>query len=247
MVVDKGYEKAAHLYDIFDTKDNIDFFYYYGKEAGVILDIGAGTGRIAISLADRGIKVVCIEPSPAMRKEFLKKLINQSELTDKITLIDGDVQTFKISEIFPTIFLSGTFDHIPDSDRVISFKNINRHLKIGGKLIFDVYVGGMKDSPLSLTDTVKKEIYEYKRFISTKVFPDNTMEVMLVYEVYKQGNLTEKIEQRSSAVVTTRTKVNQLLNETGFTIRKEFGNYDCSPFREGDSFLIIEAIKRSSS
>ncbi|MFX1249071.1 MAG: class I SAM-dependent methyltransferase, partial [Promethearchaeota archaeon] len=67
MYEDKGYEKAAHLYDLFDTKKNIDFFYQYGKEAGKILDIGAGTGRIAIPLALKGIKVVCIEPSPAMR------------------------------------------------------------------------------------------------------------------------------------------------------------------------------------
>ncbi|GAH96544.1 unnamed protein product, partial [marine sediment metagenome] len=35
-----------------------------GLEAGEILDIGAGTGRIAIPLAEKGIKVFCIEPSP---------------------------------------------------------------------------------------------------------------------------------------------------------------------------------------
>ncbi|UCE12404.1 MAG: class I SAM-dependent methyltransferase, partial [Candidatus Heimdallarchaeota archaeon] len=87
MVIDKGYEKAAHLYDLFDTKENISFFHHFGKEAGVILDIGAGTGRIAIPLANRGVKVVCIEPSPAMRNEFLKKLENQSHLSDLITFI----------------------------------------------------------------------------------------------------------------------------------------------------------------
>lgn len=39
-----GYEKTAHLYDLFDTKENIGFFLYYGLESGDILDIGAGTG-----------------------------------------------------------------------------------------------------------------------------------------------------------------------------------------------------------
>ena len=62
----EGYEKAAHLYDLFDKKENIEFFYQYAKDAGEILDIGAGTGRIAIPLAERGIKVYCVEPSPAM-------------------------------------------------------------------------------------------------------------------------------------------------------------------------------------
>ena len=141
MVVDKGYEKSAHFYDLFDTKDNFDFFFKYGKETHVILDIGAGTGRIAISLAEKGVKVVCIEPSPAMRKEFLKKLRNRPELVDKITLVAGDVQTFELAEILSVVFLSGSFDHIPNKDRIKSFQNINRHLKPSGKLIFDVHIG----------------------------------------------------------------------------------------------------------
>ncbi|MFX0122100.1 MAG: class I SAM-dependent methyltransferase [Candidatus Hodarchaeota archaeon] len=243
MVVDKGYEQAAHLYDIFDTKDNIDFFYKYGKKTGVILDIGAGTGRIAIPLAERGVEVVCIEPSPAMRNEFLKKLRNRPELSDKITLIDGEVQTFKMTDMFPAAFLSGSFDHIPTSDKIVSFENINRHLKLGGKLIFDIYIGGMKDSPLLLTDSVKKGDYEYKRFIGTKILPDNIIDVLLVYETYKQGKLIQKIEQRSSAFITTRTEVHLLLKETGFLIQKEYSDYYFSPFKEGDSLLVIEATK----
>lgn len=243
MVVDKGYEKAAHLYDIFDTKDNIDFFYQYGKEAGVILDIGAGTGRIAVPLAKKGVKVICIEPSPAMRNEFLKKLENQPSLSVKITLIAGDVQSFKLTKVFPAAFLSGGFDHIPDGERVISLQNINHHLKFGGKLVFDVFIGGMKDSPLSPVDNVKKGDYEYQRSIGTKILPNNTIEVLLVYETYKQGKLIERIKQPSAAVITTRTKVHELLEETGFAIEKEYCDYNFSPFKEGDSLLIVEASK----
>lgn len=243
MVVDKGYEKSAHLYDLFDTKENIDFFCHYGEEAKIILDIGAGTGRIAVPLAERGVTVICIEPSPAMRNEFLKKLKNRSDLSDKITLTAGDVQSFKLTGVFPAVFLSGSFNHIPDNERITSLQNINRHLKIDGKLVFDVYVGGMKDSPLSLIDTIKRGDYEYQRFIGTKILPDDTIEVLLTYETYKQGKLIEKIEQASAAVTTTREKVHQLLQETGFSIRNEYGDYDFSPFKIGDSFLIIEAIK----
>ncbi|UCG02164.1 MAG: class I SAM-dependent methyltransferase [Candidatus Heimdallarchaeota archaeon] len=243
MVVDKGYEKSAHLYDIFDNKDNITFFLKYGEEAETILDIGAGTGRIAIPLAERGVKIVCIEPSPSMRKEFLKKLQNRPELEDRITLVAGDVQTFRLAEIFSVVFLSGSFDHIPNRDRIISFQNINRHLKPNGKLIFDIHIGNMKDSPLLLVDTVKRKNYEYKRFIGTKILPDNMIDVLLVFETYKQGKLIEKIEQRSSAFTTTQTKVHQLLEETNFIIQKEYSDYHYSPFYKGDSLLIIEAIK----
>ena len=52
-----GYEKSAHLYDLFDRKENVEFFHHYAAKAGEILDVGAGTGRIAIPLARRGISV----------------------------------------------------------------------------------------------------------------------------------------------------------------------------------------------
>ena len=62
-----GYERSAHLYDLFDTKPNVAFFACYAREAGDVLDIGAGTGRIAIPVAEQGVKVYAVEPSPAMR------------------------------------------------------------------------------------------------------------------------------------------------------------------------------------
>jgi len=79
MIIKSGYEKTAHLYDLFDTKQNIDFYCHYAAASGEILDIGAGTGRIAIPMAERGTRVYCVEPSPAMRKEFERKLSQQTE------------------------------------------------------------------------------------------------------------------------------------------------------------------------
>ena len=49
-----GYEKSAHLYDLFDQKENVAFFGRYATPGEEILDVGAGTGRITIPLAERG-------------------------------------------------------------------------------------------------------------------------------------------------------------------------------------------------
>ncbi|MFX0182365.1 MAG: class I SAM-dependent methyltransferase [Candidatus Hodarchaeota archaeon] len=244
MVVDKGYEKAAHLYDLFDTKDNIDFFYHYGKEAKSILDIGAGTGRIAIPLAEKGVNVVCIEPSPAMRHEFNKKLKNNPNLNKLITLIASDAQSFKLNDLFSAAFLSGSFDHFSDEEERISvLNNINNHLKLGGKLVFDIFIGFMRDSPLSLVDTIKRGELEYQRFIENRILPRNKINVRLIYKIIKKGKLIEEIEQKSSASIITRNQVHKLLEKTGFKIKNEFRDYNFSPFKEGSPVLIIEAIK----
>ena len=240
-----GYEKTAHLYDLFDTKENIEFFYHYASEAGEILDIGAGTGRIAIPLAERGVRVVCIEPSPAMRRESQKKLSERRELSKNIELIGGDAMSFDLGRKLSAAFLSGTFDHfLNDEERLSSLKNIGKHLKPNGKLVFDVFLGLMKDSPLSPAGKVKKGDIEYRRFVGDRILPDEKMEVILVFETYKAGKLMERIEERSIVGLVQRERLHHLLKQGGFEVRNEFGNYDFSKFKQGDSLLVIEAIKK---
>jgi SAM-dependent methyltransferase len=242
---DQGYEKAAHLYDLFDTKDNIDFFFHYAAQAGETLDIGAGTGRIAVPLAKRGVRIVCVEPSPAMRAQFQAKLDARPELRDRISLVAGDAASFALDRTFPTAILSGSFDHFLTRDeRLAALRNIARHLEPGGKLVFDMFLGLMKDSPLSLAGKVTVGEWEYQRFVGTRVLPDRRVEVTLVYEVYRDGELQERIEQRSWAAITDREKVHQVLAETGFAVRREFSDYQFTPYQEGDVLLVVEAARR---
>ena len=242
-----SYEKVAHLYDLFDRKENIEFFLHYASAAGEILDVGAGTGRIAIPLAERGVKVHCVEPSPAMRREFEKKLAQRPDLGENVTLIGGDARSFDLGRTFPAAFLSGAFDHFLDDDeRLSSLRNIGRHLAPNGKLVFDVFLGLMRDSPLSPAGKVQVGDREYRRFVATRMLPDQTQQVHLVFETYRGGELVERLEERGVVGIISREKLHQLLAQTGFAVRQEFGDYDFTEFQEGSSLLIVEAEKTKS-
>lgn len=241
----QGYEKAAHLYDLFDTKNNIEFFYHYAKAERFILDIGAGTGRIAIPLAEKGVEVTCIEPASAMRDQLVIKLKKRPTLSERIVLVAADASSFRLETKFPAAFSSGSFDHFLDDDeRVSALTNINNHLKNGGKLVFDVFIGLMRDSSLSPAGSVEKGEYRYERFISSKVLPDNKIKVGLVFKTYKNDEIIEEIEEESFAGVTSRQKIHEFLGENGFEISNEYSNYDFTPFKDKDSLLIIEAVKK---
>ena len=243
-----GYEKCAHLYDLFDNKENIDFFLRYASQAEEILDIGAGTGRIAAPLAESGVKIFCVEPSPAMRREFRKKLAHRPELVSNVHIIPKDAKSFHLDRTFSAAFLSGSFDHfLNDDDRTASLTNIGHHLMPDGILVFDVFLGLMKDSPLSPAGIVKVGDREYHRFVSCKLLPENKMETILIFEEYQNDNLVKRIEERSHVGITNRESVHRILASTGFTIQREWSDYDYTPFREGDTLLIIEAIKTENS
>ncbi|MFX0052484.1 MAG: hypothetical protein ACFE8U_14455 [Candidatus Hermodarchaeota archaeon] len=101
----------------------------------------------------------------------------------------------------------------------------------------------MKDSPLSLIDTIKKGELEYQRFIKQKILPKNKIDVHLIFKILKKGEIIEEIVQKSSASVITRKNVHKLLDKTGFKITNEFRDYNFAPFTKGSSLLIIEAVK----
>jgi SAM-dependent methyltransferase len=238
-----GYDRSAHLYDLFDTKPNIDFFYHYAARAGEILDIGAGTGRIAIPLARRGITVYCVEPSPSMRREFERKLQREENLRGHIALIAGDAQSFTVNRTFPAAFLSGTFDHLlDDQERSAALRNIGRHLEPGGCLVFDVFLGLMGDSPLTPAGAARVGDREVRRLVGGRALPGGRKETHLVFETYQDGTLVDRIEERSLVGITDRVTIGRLLRAAGFVVQREWGGYDFKPFEEGDSLLILEAI-----
>ena len=239
-----GYEKSAHLYDLFDQKENVDFYFHFASRAGSVLDIGAGTGRIALPLAERGVKVTCVEPSPAMRREFLEKLIMHPDIADNIQLITNDAKSFDAGRTFPAAFLSGTFDHfLNNEERLSALANIGRHLIPQGLLIFDVFLGLMKDSPLAPAGTVKIGGKEYRRLVGNKVLPGNQLEIILIFEIYQAGKRIDRIEERSRVGVIARAGVHQVLCTAGFDVTQEFSDYDFTPYQEEEGLLIIVATK----
>ena len=244
MVQDSSYEQVAHLYDLFDQKPNVEFFWRYASEAGGVLDVGAGTGRIAIPLAERGVRLVCVEPSPAMRREFERKLEAQPELQERITLVGGDARSFALGRTFPMALLSGTFDHfLDDEERMASLQNVARHLAPGGWLVFDVFLGLMGDSPCTPAGTVRVGDREVRRFVGRRSLAGGRQEVRLVFEVHQAGQMVERIEESGRVGVTTYGGVCDLLARTGFEVVSRFRGYDAVPFQEGDDLLVIVAEK----
>jgi SAM-dependent methyltransferase len=243
-----GYEKSAHLYDLFDRKENVEFFSRYALQAGEILDVGAGTGRIAVPLARRGIRVTCVEPSPAMRGEFEKKLRAEPALRERITLIAGDATSFNLGRTFPAALLSGCFDHLLDDDeRLAALANVGRHLVTGGLLVFDVFLGLMQDAPLSPAGEVRIGEREIRRLVGGQVLPGRRKEAVLVFETYERGALVDRIEERSLVGLTDCESIHRLLRAGGFAVRQEWASYDREPFREGDALLIVEAVREARS
>jgi len=239
-----GYDKSAEFYDYFDKKENIDFFCSYALRAREALDVGAGTGRISIPIMEKGIKVWCVESSPKMLQQFLMKLDAKPELERNVELIKADASSFKIKRKFKFVFMSGVFDHfLTKEEREKVLVNIYNHMEKEGVLIFDIFLGLMKDSSIKPAGIYVNNEKEYKRHVGAKVLEDNKIEVTLIYEIFEKNKLVDKVEEKSFAAILNKDEVIQLVKDIGFEILNMYSNYDFTTFKTGDNILIIEAQK----
>jgi SAM-dependent methyltransferase len=70
------------------------------ERGGPVLDVGAGTGRVALHLARRGHAVTALDNDPAL----LEELAARARALD-VTTVGADARTFELSQDFPLIIV----------------------------------------------------------------------------------------------------------------------------------------------
>ena len=102
-----------------------------------ILELGVGTGRVAIPLAARGFKVFGIDASPAMAKKMRAKHGGEA-----ITVEIGDFADVKIGGRFSLIYvIFNTLFMLKNQDEQIRcFSRVARHLTDDGLFVIEAFV-----------------------------------------------------------------------------------------------------------
>jgi len=117
--------------------------------AGGALELAIGTGRIAVPLAERGVRVAGIDFSPDMVAQLQQK-------TDEIPVAIGDMTTTKVDGTFSLAYVVfNSINNVTTQEgQAAVFANVAAHLEPGG--CFVVEVGVLNQQPLEvfdLTDT----------------------------------------------------------------------------------------------
>jgi SAM-dependent methyltransferase len=114
---------------------------------GAALELGIGTGRIALPLAERGVRVRGIDLSPDMVAQLRAKPGG-----DAIPVAIGDFATTRVDGTFSLAYVVfNTINNLTTQDaQVASFENVAAHLEPGG--CFVVEVGVPSAVPLRVFD-----------------------------------------------------------------------------------------------
>jgi SAM-dependent methyltransferase len=102
---------------------------------GPALELGIGTGRIALPLSARGVRVVGIDLSEAMVARLRAKPGSEG-----IEVMIGDFATVQVEEVFSLAYVVfNTLMNLRTQEAQIAcFRNVGRHLESGGCFVCEV-------------------------------------------------------------------------------------------------------------
>jgi SAM-dependent methyltransferase len=125
-----------HLFDPQVIEPAVSFLAELAGD-GRALELGIGTGRLALPLSRRGIRVAGIELSAAM----VEQLHSQRGSAD-IDVTIGDFSTTRVNGTFTLAYLvRNTIMNLTTQDaQVECFLNVARHLETGGFFVIEVIV-----------------------------------------------------------------------------------------------------------
>lgn len=110
------------------------------KSSGLALDVGAGSGRDAMALAERGWDVVAVEPAAELRRLGESATVHRS-----IQWVDDSLPDLaeirKLSYRFDLILVSAVWMHIAPSSRERAFRILTELLAPSGTLVITLRHG----------------------------------------------------------------------------------------------------------
>ena len=254
----------APLYDldfVAFPREDLEFYQWLSETHGKnILELGVGTGRIGVGLAETGATVTGIDLSEKMIAEATKLAEKQNV---EIELIVSDMTDFALSRRFDLICAPmGTLQHCRDISEVVStFEMIEKHLDVGGIAVIDVDAPLPDDftpppmppiqhwsqlatigSPPELHRITKTVIIEPEPAISLK-------HVIWHYDITNEAHRDtgdaaplRRVTAEFTLLTITPGEIQLAANLTGMELIDLYGDYDLRPY--GDGVRQIALLKR---
>jgi SAM-dependent methyltransferase len=224
------YDDIASFYDAWSVSVTEDVAFYLEearRAGGPVIDLGVGTGRIAIPIAADGIRVIGVDSSARM----LETCAQRAALAGvDVDLRVGDLLAPPVRERVPLVicpFRSYLHLHTHD-DRGRALAAARELLLPGGRLAFDVFAPSAEDIAETHGRWLEREPGIWERALWDL---DNRRLTLTVRGDI--GETTMALAWLGADEWTT------LLESSGFAVDACYGWFDRRPYRGGEDMVFV--------
>jgi SAM-dependent methyltransferase len=226
------YDAIAELYDPWSRSVTEDVPFYVAearKAGGPVVELGVGTGRIAVPTAAAGIEVIGVDSSPGML-EVCRRHAEEAGVAELLDLRLGDLAAPPVSEQVRLVTCPfRSYLHLPDKDARLQALSAARELLVpGGRLIFDVFAPKRHDIEETHGRWIEREPEIFER-----ADWDERAQTLTLSVRGPDGEATMRL-----AWISAR-QWRKTLKEAGFEVERCYGWFDHRPYRGDEDMVFI--------
>lgn len=246
-------------YDLEDPSDTgVAFYSALAQEAGgSVLEIACGTGRVTIPIARLGLPVTGLDIVPGMLARAREKSAGLST-----RWVAGDARDFDLHEQFRLIFLTGNAFQafLTNADQAALLQRVHEHLDDQGLFAFEtrnpLFPSIKTREGLFMSLETHDEEEKESSFINTsghdvhisrtQVY-DHVAQVLhlTTYKRWQDGEQEHTRITRIALRYTFPQELAALLSYNGFTILRQYGDWDQKPLTPTSPSIIVVCGKRT--
>jgi SAM-dependent methyltransferase len=227
-----SYDAIARLYDPWSKSVTEDVAFYVDearKATPPVVELGVGTGRIAVPIAAEGIRVIGVDSSERML-DICREHAEEAGASELIDLRLGDLREPPVPERVDLVVCPfRSYLHLHTDDERLGALRAARELLVpGGRLIFDVFAPGADD----IAET-------HRRWLERE--PE-----IFEHADWDTGTRTLTLSVRGPTGETTMALAwlppqewRRLLEQAGFEVEALYGWFDRRPFSGGEDMVWV--------
>jgi SAM-dependent methyltransferase len=234
--MDSPYDEIARLYDPWSRSVTEDVPFYLEearRSGGPVVELGVGTGRIAVPIASDGIRVIGIDASRRML-EVCAERAALSGVGANIDLRVGDLREPPVQERVPLVIcpFRSLLHMESDGDRRKALRAVQGLLLPGGRFAFDVFTPSRDDIEETNARWLEREPGIFERADWDEEARTLTLSVR-----------DENAESTMQLSWLAPAEWEALLIEEGFEVEACYGWFDRRPYAGGEDTIWVTRSK----
>ncbi len=250
--MDEYNQADSVFYDHYSTglEGDVQFYVEEAQRAGdPVLELGCGTGRILIPIAQSGIQIIGLDRAPAMLALARRKVANlNTETQHRIHLDAGDMRKFSLPQRFSLITVPyRAFLHLlTPKDQRQALECMHSHLTPNGRLIFNIFDPHLETITAHLGPlgaVFKKDTEFLHPDTGHRIIAWEARQYDLEHQILEQSIVFEELDSAGRMLSRTHTslalryvfryEMRHLLELSGFKVEAFYGDFQRGPFRYG--------------
>jgi SAM-dependent methyltransferase len=226
------YDQIARIYDPWSRSVTEDVEFYVEEalaSGGPIVELAVGTGRIAVPVAEAGVRVIGVDASAGML-EVARAFARERGVEQLLDLRHGDLRRPPVRERVPLVIVPfrSLLHMTTERDRLAALRAAGRLLEPDGRLVFDVFAPSGEDIEATHGRWIEREPGIFERADWDE----------------HERTLTLSVRGGESASTMTLAWLSPpewqaLLEHAGFAVQALYGWFDRRPYQGGEDTVWI--------